>query len=79
MPRLLTRWPGRLRHRRDELMNSILEEEEELINAHRYNIEETMEIVRKEMNLLTEVDQPGSAIDQYVDALQVGGGPAAVW
>lgn len=57
-------------------MNSILEEEEELINCHRYNIEETMEIVRREMNLLTEVDQPGSAIDQYVDALQVGGRPA---
>lgn len=55
---------------RDELMNSILEEEEELINAHRFSIEEAMEIVRREMNLLTEVDQPGSAIDQYVDALQ---------
>jgi len=51
-------------------MNSILEEEEELINAHRFSIEEAMEIVRREMNLLTEVDQPGSAIDQYVDALQ---------
>jgi hypothetical protein len=28
-----------------------------------------MELVRSEMNLLTEVDQPGSAIDQYVDRL----------
>lgn len=55
---------------RDELMNTILEEEEELITSHRLQIEETMDIVRKEMNLLTEVDQPGSAIDQYVDKLE---------
>lgn len=33
------------------------------------HIEETMEMVRSEMNLLTEVDQPGSAIDQYVERL----------
>ena len=39
-------------------------EEELLITAHRLHIEETMEMVRSEMNLLTEVDQPGSAIDQ---------------
>jgi hypothetical protein len=30
-------------------------------------IEETMEGVRREMALLTEVDQPGSAIDQVGD------------
>jgi kinesin family protein 2/24 len=30
-----------------------------------------MDIVRQEMNLLTEVDQPGSAIDQYVERLEV--------
>lgn len=54
----------------NELMSTILEEEEELITAHRLQIEETMDIVRKEMNLLTEVDQPGSAIDQYVGKLE---------
>mmetsp|Transcript_4237 Transcript_4237/g.13482 ORF Transcript_4237/g.13482 Transcript_4237/m.13482 type:complete len:200 (-) Transcript_4237:126-725(-) len=54
---------------RDELMNTILEEEEEVIAAHRKQIEETMEIVRKEMTLLAEVDQPGSAIDTYVAQL----------
>mmetsp|Transcript_3040 Transcript_3040/g.7577 ORF Transcript_3040/g.7577 Transcript_3040/m.7577 type:complete len:713 (-) Transcript_3040:98-2236(-) len=51
---------------RDELMNSILQEEDDLIAAHRKQIEETMELVRKEMNLLAEVDQPGSHIDSYV-------------
>lgn len=55
---------------RDELMNSILEEEEELITAHRLHIEESMDTVRREMNMLTEVDQPGSEIDQYVDKLE---------
>ncbi len=36
----------------------------------RVQIERTMDIVRAEMNLLTEVDQPGSAIDQYVERLE---------
>eukprot|EP00891_Asterochloris_glomerata_P009246 jgi/Astpho2/9246/e_gw1.00138.35.1_t len=54
---------------RDELVNSILEEEDELIAAHRKQIEDTMTIVRLEMNLLGEVDQPGSAIDTYVNKL----------
>lgn len=53
----------------DKMLDTILEEEELLITAHRMHIEETMELVRSEMNLLTEVDQPGSAIDQYVERL----------
>ena len=40
---------------RDELVNSILEEEDELIAAQRKQIEDTMTIVRLEMNLLGEV------------------------
>jgi hypothetical protein len=57
----------------DEIMsehNRMLDttmEEELLITAHHMHIEETMEMVRSKMNLLTEVDQPGSAIDQYVE------------
>ncbi|KAK4767322.1 hypothetical protein SAY86_015072 [Trapa natans] len=49
--------------------NEILEEEEALIAAHRKEIEDTMEIVREEMQLLAEVDQPGSLIDNYVTQL----------
>ncbi|RWW24441.1 hypothetical protein BHE74_00035647 [Ensete ventricosum] len=44
-------------------------EEDDLIAAHRKEIENTMEIVREEMNLLAEVDQPGSLIDNYVTQL----------
>ncbi|XP_010259584.1 PREDICTED: kinesin-like protein KIN-13A [Nelumbo nucifera] len=50
-------------------INAILEEEEALIAAHRKEIEDTMEIVREEMRLLAEVDQPGSLIDNYVTQL----------
>ncbi|KAL6548253.1 Kinesin-like protein KIN-13A [Orobanche gracilis] len=53
----------------DGRMNEILEEEEALIGSHRKEIEDTMEIVREEMKLLAEVDQPGSQIDNYVTQL----------
>ncbi|OAY56012.1 kinesin-like protein KIN-13A [Manihot esculenta] len=53
----------------DGNINAILEEEEALIAAHRKEIEDTMEIVREEMKLLAEVDQPGSLIDSYVTQL----------
>ncbi|KAM0962708.1 hypothetical protein ACFX14_021819 [Malus domestica] len=53
----------------DGNINAILVEEEALIAAHRKEIEDTMEIVREEMKLLAEVDQPGSLIDNYVTQL----------
>lgn len=55
---------------RADMMDRILEEEDELIQCHRKDIEETMNTVRSEMNLLAEVDQPGSAIDTYVVKLK---------
>ncbi|KAK4755662.1 hypothetical protein SAY87_009419 [Trapa incisa] len=53
----------------DRDFNEILEEEDALIAAHRKEIEDTMEIVREEMKLLAEVEQPGSLIDNYVTQL----------
>ncbi|XWS39026.1 hypothetical protein CRYUN_Cryun18bG0014900 [Craigia yunnanensis] len=53
----------------DGNINAILEMEEALIAAHRKEIEDTMEIVREEMKLLAEVDQPGSLIDNFVTQL----------
>lgn len=55
--------------RNDGNIDAILEEEEALIAAHRKEIEDTMEIVREEMKLLAEVEQPGSLIDNYVTQL----------
>eukprot|EP00884_Botryococcus_braunii_P004706 jgi/Botrbrau1/14236/Bobra.0099s0011.1 len=59
-----------LLYARDELINNILQEEDELIAAHKQEIEETMTLVRSEMNLVAQVDQPGSAIDVYVEQLE---------
>ncbi|KAJ9538730.1 hypothetical protein OSB04_031463 [Centaurea solstitialis] len=49
----------------------LLEEEEDLVLAHRKQVEETMDIVREEMNLLVEVDQPGNQLDEYITKLNV--------
>lgn len=53
----------------DSDINAILQEEEELVAAHRKEIEETMDIVRDEMQLLSDVEMPGSHIDEYVSRL----------
>ncbi|KAL5538018.1 hypothetical protein UlMin_045345 [Ulmus minor] len=53
----------------DEDLNALLQEEEDLVNAHRKQVEETMNIVREEMNLLVEADQPGNQLDGYISRL----------
>ncbi|KAK8682096.1 hypothetical protein V6N13_054493 [Hibiscus sabdariffa] len=53
----------------DKNIKGMLDEEEALTAAHRKEIEDTMEIVREEMKLLAEVDQPGSQIDNYLTKL----------
>lgn len=52
------------------ILDRIFEEEDELIQCHRKDIEETMNTVRSEMNLLAEVDSPGSEINTYVVKLK---------
>ncbi|KAL0019431.1 hypothetical protein WJX79_004509 [Trebouxia sp. C0005] len=56
---------------RNLLYQQLQDEEDELITAHRKQIEATMAIVREEMNLLAQVDQPGSLIDTYVEKLEL--------
>lgn len=53
----------------DDDLNALLKEEEDLVNAHRRQVEETMDIVREEMNLLVEADQPGNQLDDYISRL----------
>ncbi|PON34977.1 Kinesin-like protein [Parasponia andersonii] len=53
----------------DDDLNALLQEEEDLVNAHRKQVEETMNIVKEEMNLLVEADQPGNQLDDYVSRL----------
>ncbi|KAL2338081.1 hypothetical protein Fmac_012527 [Flemingia macrophylla] len=53
----------------DDDLNALLQEEEDLVSAHRKQVEETMNIVKEEMNLLVEADQPGNQLDDYVAKL----------
>ncbi|KAK8597808.1 hypothetical protein V6N13_095205 [Hibiscus sabdariffa] len=53
----------------DDDLSALLKEEEDLVAAHRRQVEETMEIVREEMNLLVEAEQPGNQLDDYISKL----------
>ncbi|RDX63308.1 Kinesin-like protein KIN-13B, partial [Mucuna pruriens] len=53
----------------DNNLNALLKEEEDLVTAHRRQVEETIDIVREEMNLLVEADQPGNQLDDYISKL----------
>ena len=53
----------------EQLIEKILEEEEQLIHSHRTHIDEVVGIVKEEMQLLNEVDKPGSDVEVYVKGL----------
>ncbi|XP_023516471.1 kinesin-like protein KIN-13B [Cucurbita pepo subsp. pepo] len=55
----------------DDDLDALLKEEESLVTAHRRQVEQTIDIVREEMNLLVEADQPGSHLDDYIHKLNV--------
>ncbi|GAA0141144.1 microtubule binding motor protein [Lithospermum erythrorhizon] len=53
----------------DSDLVTLLKEEEDLVNAHRKQVEETMDMVKEEMNMLADIDQPGNQIDDYMSKL----------
>ncbi|KAE8665378.1 Kinesin-like protein KIF2C [Hibiscus syriacus] len=53
----------------DDDLSALLKEEEDLVSAHRRQVEDTMELVREEMNLLVEADQAGNQLDDYISKL----------
>jgi kinesin family protein 2/24 len=53
----------------EDLIAVILSEEEELINDHRKMIDQMVDMIKHEMSMLTEVDQPGSDVDHYAQEL----------
>jgi len=53
----------------EALVNVILEEEEEIIASHKQQIDEIVEMVKQEMQILQEVDKPGSDIEAYASSL----------
>ena len=53
----------------EKIIEKILEEEESLISNHRTQIDRVVEIVQSEMELLNQVDKPGSDVQKYVQDL----------
>ncbi|KAH9609968.1 hypothetical protein KSS87_013143 [Heliosperma pusillum] len=53
----------------DDDLNALLKEEEDLVASHRSLLEDTIELVREEMNMIIEADQPGNQLDDYVSKL----------
>nr|XP_011458766.1 PREDICTED: kinesin-13A-like [Fragaria vesca subsp. vesca] len=53
----------------DDDLIAVLQEEDDLVTAHRRQVEQTIDIVREEMNLLVEADQPGNRLDDYISKL----------
>lgn len=58
-----------LARQHDQLIGTILAEEEELITAHRQHIDSMVELIKEEMVHLNNVDRPGSDVDAYVAGL----------
>lgn len=59
----------RMSEEHERLIGLILNEEESLVASHREHIDSLVEVVKQEMNLLHEVDKPGSDVDEYVSGI----------
>lgn len=53
----------------ENLIDIILEEEEDVTNSHKHQIDNEVETIKEEMKLLYEVQKPNSDIKQYVENL----------
>jgi kinesin family protein 2/24 len=58
-----------LKDKHEDLVNKILCEEDELLTSHRKFIDDTVDLVKKEMVLLHDVDKPGSDVEEYINSL----------
>ena len=55
----------------ENLIKVILEEEEELISNHRQHIDDVVDIIKQDMTLLQNVEEPQSDIEEYVNSLDM--------
>ena len=53
----------------ERMVNLILEEEENIVAAHKQHIDEIVEMIKQEMQLLQELDKPESDIESYAALL----------
>ena len=51
------------------MVSMILEEEESIISTHKKNLDELVDSVKEQMNMINDVDKPGSDIQSYVSSL----------
>ena len=61
--------PPQLQRQHEKLIETILKEEFDLIDAHRAHVEHSVTRASDAAELLRVVDEPGSAVDEYVFAL----------
>ena len=61
--------PPQLQRQHEKLIETILKEEFDLIDAHRSHVEQSVTRASDAAELLRVVDEPGSAVDEYVFAL----------
>ena len=59
----------KLSNTHEELINSILKEEDDFISEHKKHIDDMVESIKSEMNFIHEVDKPGSDIAKYTSNL----------
>lgn len=48
------------------MVASLQEMEENIICRHRWHIDDMVETVKKEMQILQDVDKPGAKTDEYI-------------
>lgn len=58
-----------LKEKHEAMVNIILSEEEELLTLHWKHINDNVELVKRQMSILNEVDKPGSDVDEYIYSL----------
>jgi len=61
--------PTQLTEEHEKMIDLVLQEEDDLVESHKVHIDLIMDLAKKEMTLLNEVNMPGSDIEQYVSNL----------
>jgi len=53
----------------ENLIDTILHENDDIVAAHRQQVQDIMDLVKEEMHILSRVEQPGGSIDAYITNL----------
>jgi len=53
----------------ENLIETIINENDDIVAAHRQQVQDIMDLVKEEMHILSRVEQPGGSIDSYISSL----------